>query len=229
MAKLLLSLLFLPSVIILFIEGVKSSFSIILNFRITLAFVAGFVIYAAVHFFVFTPNKIYVMAHEMTHAFAAWLSGIKVGKIKVGEESGSVEVDKTNAFVALLPYCVPVYAILTAVFYALLSALRDVSGYRDVFIFAFGLFMSFHVLNTFKCLTDEKQEDLRVAGGVIFSVCIIILANSILFLLTFKFLYPDVISLKTSFVNVLQGTLSFWKKTAGYVMDLIRVLKDMLS
>src|SRR5437868_1637234 len=64
-------------------------------------FFCGFFAYFLFQWIFFRPLRTYVFGHELTHAVAAWMSGAKVTRFKVGKKGGSVTVSKSNLFVAL--------------------------------------------------------------------------------------------------------------------------------
>src|ERR1700681_420898 len=74
-------------------------------------FFAGVGTYFAFQWAFFRPIRTYVFGHELTHALAAWMTGGKVKHFHVSKKGGSVTVTKTNFFVALAPYIIPLYAL----------------------------------------------------------------------------------------------------------------------
>jgi len=74
-------------------------------------FLAGMAGYVAFQWVFFRPIRTYVFGHELSHALAAWLSGAKVRHFRVSKKGGSVSVSKSNVFVALAPYVLPLYAL----------------------------------------------------------------------------------------------------------------------
>ena len=55
--------------------------------------------------------RTYVFGHELTHALASLAMGGDVLSFKVSKRGGSVSMTKTNFFVALAPYCIPIYTL----------------------------------------------------------------------------------------------------------------------
>lgn len=137
----------------------------------------------------------YVLGHELTHAMAAWVTGGSVYGISVGEKEGHVDLSHSNAFVALAPYCVPFYALAVAVGYRILLWARPEAGGEALFLFLLGGALGAHLLFTWDSLTQTRQPDLDAAGGVLFSVALIAIANSLMIMLLLKGLFPDAVPL----------------------------------
>lgn len=213
--RLVVGLLLLPTAASALLAAAKAVGSIASHPRTTLDFLYGFFGYAALHFLFFKPLRLYVLAHELTHAAAAWMSGARVRRIHVGKEEGKVELDRSNAFIALAPYCVPLYAL------GVLLAYRAVlwkAGSPGMSVYAHGLFLSamgaalaFHLLMTGDTLWGVRQPDLAQAGGVVFSLATIGLANSVVVILALKLLFPRLVEAGPRLVDILLGTLAFWE------------------
>jgi hypothetical protein len=186
--KLLSAIILLPTIGLILFETVLAFIALFVNFRQGFPFIIGMVLYAIVHYFVYKPVRLYVLAHELTHAAAAWSCGFRVKKMKVTKEGGSVTLNGSNAFIALAPYCVPLFAVLLILIYVIASFFSDLSRYQDLFTFLLGLFISFHLISTFETLYEKKQSDLREAGGVVFSVSVIVLSNCLMLLAALKLL-----------------------------------------
>jgi hypothetical protein len=137
------------------------------------------------------PAWLYVFAHEFTHALTARLSGGKVHAMHVAAEGGYIETDKSNWFITLSPYLVPLYTVVVFALYGLLGALVDM--HREVVFtvpllgwamwlkwvwcvyFLVGLTWCFHLTFTVEVLHTE-QSDLR-QNGEFFSIILIFMAN----------------------------------------------------
>ena len=143
----------------------------------------------------------YVLAHELTHAIAAWMSGYRVHRLRVGAGGGHVDTSHVNAFVALAPYIVPLYALAV------------VAGYRvwlwhagphpgpaayPVFLAALGAALSFHWLFTGDARWSVRLPDLAMAGGLVFSLPLIALGNGLVVLVALKCLFPSLVSLSAA-------------------------------
>ncbi|MFH1619926.1 MAG: hypothetical protein ABIG11_08485 [bacterium] len=209
--KFLVTLVLLPTVLLLAWGVCALTVRIALNLSFTMPFVAGAFIYAFMHYFFFRPARVYVLAHELTHAAAAVISGVKVGKISVGRSGGSVTLSGSSTFISLAPYCLPLFAAVLAVVYRLSGFFMDIMPYRPWFTAGIGFFLLFHILHTAESLLGHTQSDLKKAGGVLFSVTLIMLANSLVLFLSFKLLFPGIIPARQYFSGVWSNTAYFWQ------------------
>lgn len=155
-------------------------------------------------------GRAYILAHELSHAAAAALCGIKVGGISVGRRAGHVRLASSNAFVDLAPYFVPLYALAAALAYGIALYFADVRPYRAWFTALTGFLLSFHLVNTAAVMTGPLQSDFRKAGGVLFSFSMALLANAFFLALCLKALYPAAFSLKGYFADAMgrAGTIA---------------------
>lgn len=156
---------------------------------------------------------LYVVGHELTHAAAAWMSGYNVNGFSVGAEGGHVDVSRSNWFIALAPYVVPLYALAVVLGYRLWLWYASVSASglaHEVFLLALGAALSFHWLFTAGALWSVKQPDLDLAGGTIFSLVLICLGNGVVLLLALKCLFPRVVSLAAAARLAHEFTAGFW-------------------
>ncbi len=152
----------------------------------------------------------YVLGHELTHAMAAWATGGSVYAISVGEKEGHVDLSHSNAFVALAPYCVPFYALAVAVSYRLLLWARPDAGGEALFLFLLGGALGAHLLFTWDSLTQTRQPDLDAAGGVLFSVALIAIANALMIMILLKGLFSDSVPLLANLREAGGHTKRFW-------------------
>lgn len=216
--KFLLALFLLPTVFFVCVETGRILISVLGHFRIVLAFVAGAGVYAGVHYTLYDFSRPYVLVHEFTHALVAFLFGARVKDISIKRESGYVKMDKTNVLIVLAPYMIPGYTLLTLFLYFVGDLFVDLTPYRTVFLFFIGFFTSFHFIQTVKTLVEAEQPDLKLAGGKIFSLVLIILANLIVLAWVLKGLFPEQVSLVLAGENVLKSTLNVWRILVNYIM-----------
>jgi len=227
--KFFAAVLLFPAVCLVAAGTLKAFFALFARFEEGFPFLLGAGIYVLAHFGVGRPGRFYVLTHEMTHAAAAWSSGFKVKRMKVGKNGGAVVLDGSNAFVALAPYCLPLYAALLVIGYAAGSLFYDLKPWNDFFTFGLGLFMAFHIVNTAETLISEKQSDLPAAGGVVFSLAVIILANCAVVLTALKFLYPETVNVRHELYAVWNGSSVFWQKVLDWTVQLYAYLQDKLK
>ena len=126
-------------------------------------------------------DRAYVFAHEATHALAVWSCGGKVRQFFVGKDSGHVIIDRSNFWISLAPYIVPLYALVVA---AVAWGWQKYTGTAHWPAWgwpALGATLAFHLTYTLRALragqTDLSQE------GVSFSLPIIVIGNGVWMLL----------------------------------------------
>jgi len=135
----------------------------------------GIVSYAFIHLFLFKPNYIYTLGHELMHAIAALLCGGRVTAFNVSEEGGSVQTTKTNIFITLSPYFVPTYTLLLTLIYVLMRWLFRLPNMSSYFFFLAGFTLMLHLVFTADVIKRE-QPDI-VSTGYMFSLVIIYIIN----------------------------------------------------
>ena len=141
----------------------------------------------------FRPIRTYVFGHELTHAVAAWLSGGKVRHFHVGKKGGSVSVTRSNFFVALSPYVVPLYALaLLLLFFAVNYFYSLRAAWWPWFLWLLGASIGFHMALTGYAL-KQNQPDLRATGGFL-SAVIIYLGNVLSIVFVLGVLFPRTVS-----------------------------------
>ena len=217
--KLFIALLLLPTAVLTFAQTVRILLTVLGQLSAAVSFVAGLVVYSGIHYGYYNFSRPYVFAHEMTHALAALLCGCRIKDVSIGHDSGYVKMDRCNAFVVLAPYFVPAYVIAAALVYVIADLFVDVSPYRQVFLFASGFFTAFHFIQTFKTLFEADQPDLKLAGGKVFSVVMITLANLVVLAVVLKALFPETVSLLEAGKNVLAGTVNIWRIIVNYIVE----------
>ena len=217
--KFLFALVLLPTLCFMLVETGTILVHVLGNFKSVLSFVLGAGIYAVIHYTWYDFSRIYVFMHEMTHALAALCCGSRVKDVSVGRESGYVKMDKTNVFIVLAPYCVPGYVLITVFVYMIGDLFVDLTPYRQIFLFLMGFFTSFHFIQTFKTLFEADQPDLKLAGGKVFSVVMIVSANLVVLAILLKGVFPESDSLRQASFNVIRGTLNTWRILVNYIVE----------
>ncbi len=171
----------------------------------------------------------HVLGHEVTHAVAAWSVGAKVLGMEVGEDGGHVDLSHSNAFVALAPYCIPIYTLLVVAGYRALLYFRPEAGGRGLFLGLMGASIAFHVVKTFESIWDVEQPDLAAAGGVVFSLAVILLANGVVVLGLSKLLFPAAVDFGAEARLAALRTRHFWGSLYGLVAPLRRTFVAQLK
>jgi hypothetical protein len=156
-------------------------------------FVAGIVSYLAFQWAFFRPIRTYVFGHELSHALAAWMSGAEVKKFHVSKKGGSVTVSKSNFFVALAPYILPLYALLLMASYYVLGYFYPIlKNYWRTFLWLLGGTLGFHMALTAYALKMD-QPDLKATGKFL-SAVIIYLGNTVAIVFLLGVLFPRTVS-----------------------------------
>lgn len=226
MSKALAALLISPLTAAAAFATAALACSALARLQTALPLLIGAALYCPLHFYLPRNRFFYVLAHELSHALAALASGVKVRKINVGKNDGYVSMNATNAFISLAPYFIPFYALAAGLAYGLAAFFRDMSPYRPFFTGTVGFFLAFHLLNTGAILTGPVQSDLKKAGGVFFSVSMILLLNSLCLALALKLIFPDLVSLRSYAAGVLNGTgaIAGWLFAgASYILNTAKI------
>lgn len=121
------------------------------------------------------PTRVYVLAHELTHALCGLLFGAKIGKIKVSKKGGFVTLSKSNLLITLAPYFFPFYTMLVLLVYWIVSCFCTPVPFRAIWLFLIGFTWSFHICFTIESLMTE-QPDFQDYGKF-FSYIFIFLMN----------------------------------------------------
>lgn len=165
----------------------------------------GVLAYLVFHLLVIRPVYIYVLAHECAHVLATWLSGGHVVSFSVTPSGGNVVTSKTNFFIELSPYFVPVYTILLGAVYIILKAMdANIPNMSEVFVFFVGFTLAFHFIMTAEVMKMQQSDIAK--SGIIFSLVIIFVGNLIVVMAVFSPLFR--ISfwefIKNSYLNSLE-------------------------
>lgn len=185
-------------------------------------FIAGIAGYFAFQWVFFRPIRTYVFGHELSHALAAWMSGAKVKHFHVSKKGGSVTVSKSNIFVALAPYILPLYALtLVTAFFAAGYFYPELKSYWRVFLWLLGGTLGFHMALTAYALKMD-QPDLKATGRFL-SAVIIYLGNTLSIVFLLGILFPRTVSWQrfarvsgeealVAFKQVSKGTQVVWEE-----------------
>jgi len=147
----------------------------------------GIVSYFIIHIFFYKPVFLYVFGHEAVHAITAWLCGGRIASFKASKNGGKVATDRSNLFITLSPYFIPLYTIIILVIYYIISASYHVRS--EVFIFLIGFSIAFHLALTVEAI-KLKQPDITRSGPV-FSVVFVYILNVIVIAVIFGILFSD--------------------------------------
>lgn len=127
-------------------------------------FLRGIGTYCLIQLFLFKPVLLYVLGHEAVHVLATWLCLGKVTSFNVSSQGGSVTTSKSNLFISLSPYFIPIYALLLIVVYYLINNVIFPGIFApSYFMFLLGMTFTFHIVMTVDTL-KTRQPDLIKAG-----------------------------------------------------------------
>jgi hypothetical protein len=172
----------------------------------------------------YRPMRTYVFGHELTHAFAAILSGAKVKKFKAGSESGHVVLTKDNIWITLAPYFFPIYTFAVIVIYLFFGWFTDIKPLYPYFLFFAGISIAFHIALTIYII-GIGQPDLKVYG-VFFSYILIIAVNIVVFSLLMALVFPDEVNLNGLFMSMYGNIVYFYKFLYEGIMRITIAFKE---
>lgn len=188
---------------------------------------AGVVIYAAFEAVFSRPMRTYVFGHELTHALASILMGGTVHEFKVAKDGGHVKLSKSNFFVALAPYCIPIYTLFVLAGYYLLGFWYPVETYRWGLLAMVGFTLAFHASLTLFAIRQE-QPDIKQTGAF-FSLVFIVLVNAWFLVLLSKLLFWNLFSLKSFAWTALKTQTDIWIWTFRQIWEGARRAMDYAS
>lgn len=144
-----------------------------------LAVIAGYAVWTLIFLFLPPSIKVYVWGHELTHAIWGLLTGSKIGKIKVGENGGYVNLTNPGIFTTLAPYFVPFYMLIVLLLRLITGFIWDMEPFVLYWLFLIGFTYGFHITYTIRSLA-EHQPDIKEFGHVI-SYALILFFNILIF------------------------------------------------
>jgi hypothetical protein len=119
---------------------------------------------------------LYVLGHELTHAVFVLLYRGKVTDFHVSADGGYITTNKTNLVIALSPYFVPFWAVVSAVVYAAVRYFGGINQEWDRLLYGLmGVTWTFHMIWTI-WMIPRDQPDLK-ENGTFLSLVVIYLAN----------------------------------------------------
>jgi len=180
-------------------------------------FCLGFLLYFLFHIIFFRPVSIYVFGHELTHAIAGIVSGAKIKSFIVKKNSGNVTLTKTNIFITLAPYFIPIYSLIIIILYWIIKKFwLNKSDYYEYFLVFLGISVSFHIFLTIYAIR-QGQSDLKIYGFVN-SLLIVFIANCLFLSLLFSLFF------QIDFINFIKNIVKY---TAICVLFLYRLVETI--
>ena len=155
--------------------GASAALSLTLGARPFLMVAAGVVTAVFVFWALPVPVRLYVLAHELTHALWGALLGARISGLRVAGSGGYVKLSQSNWLIALAPYFFPLYTFIVILAYYILLIFFDLHPYALVWLGLVGFTLGFHCVFTIYALAQD-QQDVRDYGRV-FSFGMIYLIN----------------------------------------------------
>ncbi len=135
---------------------------------------------------------VYVFGHEWTHMLAAKACRAQIYDWSVTSRGGWVDTDRSNTFISLSPYFVPIYTVVIALVFGALGTFVNLGNPiplgteagawciypMKLFYTLVGFTWSFHLTYTVQTLHGEQSDLTR--NGEFFSVLLIVLLNVII-------------------------------------------------
>ena len=125
----------------------------------------GVVVAAFVFWALPVPVRLYVLAHELTHALWGALLGARISGLRVSGSGGYVRLSQSNWLIALAPYFFPLYTFIAILAYYILLIFFDLRPYALVWLGLIGFTLGFHFVFTIYALAQD-QQDVRDYGRV---------------------------------------------------------------
>ena len=148
----------------------------------------GVLAYLIFHLLILRPVYIYVLGHECAHVLATWLCGGHVVSFSVTPSGGNVVTSKTNFFIELSPYFVPVYTLILGAIYVILKAMAvSIPHMSLMFVFLVGFTLAFHFVMTAEVMKMQQSDIAK--SGLVFSLVIIFVGNLIVVMAVFSPLF----------------------------------------
>lgn len=151
-------------------------------------FLSGFAGWILVFVFLNRPVRLYIFGHELAHLLAAWACGVRAGELRVHRDGGSVRVDNVTFWIALAPYVLPLYSLLTLLIFGLIPAGTVPPWFTGLLPLLLGITWSFHVTFTLFAVC-QPQSDFQ-AYGTFGSLSVILCINLLLLTLMAAFTHP---------------------------------------
>ena len=188
--------------------------------RSLLLILGGVLLYGLFEVLFSRPMRTYVFGHELTHALASLAIGGSVFSFRVSKRGGSVALSKTNFFVALAPYCIPIYTLFVLVIYFLLKTFYPIPHLQAAALSAVGASFAFHISLTLFAIRQEQPDILKT--GTFFSLVFILLLNGWILILVSKVLFWNLISLKSFVLDTMKTQVLIWQWIWERSLDLFQ-------
>lgn len=173
----------------------------------------GILVYVLIHVLVMRPVYLYVVGHEFVHVLATWMCGGRVESFNVSPAGGSVVTSKTNIFIELSPYFVPIYTLLLGPVFMIAKAATDgFAGLTTIFLFLVGFTLAFHFVMTTEVLKMEQSDIAK--SGMVFSLVLIFLFNIVIIMGVFCPFFKGI-----SFINFVKNAWDLSREAYIYLYE----------
>ncbi|MGB2599034.1 MAG: hypothetical protein WBB86_04665 [Candidatus Omnitrophota bacterium] len=182
----------------------------------------GVLAYLLLHVLVMRPVYFYVLGHEFVHVLATWLCGGKVVSFNVTPSGGNVVTSKSNFFIELSPYFIPIYTLLMGLlFFVFRKMSLDIPYMSAVFLFSVGVTLAFHFVMTTEVIKLQQSDIAK--SGFIFSFVLIFIGNLIVITAVFSPIFESI-----SFVSFLKSSFIYskgiYQQLGDKVLEIARIV-----
>ncbi|MFH1282216.1 MAG: hypothetical protein ABII27_00950 [bacterium] len=224
--KFLIGLVLLPICI-----GLARSFILVIALfsklsELSFLFLSGFAAYFIFELIFSKPIRTYVLGHELSHIVASLLCGGLPKKLKISKRGGSVSLTKTNFFISLAPYILPLYTCVVLGVYFIVKHYFNFYYIHYVFFAILGFSLAFHLRLTFFAV-KQGQPDIEKTG-VFFSLVFIVCVNLIVLVLLLKLLFPQSVNLARYFEDALFASVNVYIWIIGIMQLIISLVINKL-
>lgn len=123
---------------------------------------------------------LYVLGHELTHALAVICSLGSIRKFEATLDGGFIQTNKSNLFISLSPYFLPLWALLWGLIWGTVHIFWPTVVCEAFLYSGLGFWWSFHLFWT-AWIIPKDQPDLA-DNGTFFSLILVYFANLLVFL-----------------------------------------------
>lgn len=157
---------------------------------------------------------LYVLGHELTHALAVRCSMGTVYRFKADLDGGFIETDKSNLFISLSPYFLPLWAILWGLVWGTVYIFWPTITCQALLYAGLGFWWCFHLFWT-AWIIPKDQPDLA-DNGTFFSLILVYFANLLLFLTLLRLF--KAVSISRFLTDCLYNAERLWDAIRDLVM-----------
>ncbi|MFH1790563.1 MAG: hypothetical protein ABH885_01065 [Candidatus Omnitrophota bacterium] len=152
-------------------------------------FLWGIILYMLMHILFWKPVYLYTLGHEAIHIIATWMCGGHVTSFSITNDGGSVTTSKTNVFIELSPYFVPIYTLVLIFMIPVVRYWFADADFFKYYALILGFSLGMHLIMTAEII-KLKQPDIANSGYA-FSLTVIYVANLAIIFLVFSILIKE--------------------------------------